>query len=54
MFKSVIELRIKVNFELDDWELIEEEVKKIDVIFDWFKVCGDDWLLIKVFFGDDE
>lgn len=52
--KSVTESRIKANFELDDWELTEEEVKKIDAIPDRFKVCGDDWLPIKVFFGDDE
>jgi glycerol 2-dehydrogenase (NADP+) len=52
--KSVSENRIKANRELDGWDLTDEEVKKIDAIPDRFKVCGDAWLPIKVFFGDDE
>lgn len=52
--KSVTEGRIKANFEVDGWELSEEEVKTIDSLPERFKVCGDDWLPVKVFFGDDE
>lgn len=52
--KSVTKSRIDSNFELDGWELTEDEIKKIDSIKERFKVCGDDWLPVKVFFGDDE
>ncbi|KAK5996734.1 Glycerol 2-dehydrogenase (NADP(+)) [Cladobotryum mycophilum] len=52
--KSVTPSRIEGNLELDGWELSEEEIRGIDGIKDRFKVCGDDWLPIKVFFGDDE
>ncbi|KAH6634935.1 Aldo/keto reductase-like protein [Chaetomium sp. MPI-SDFR-AT-0129] len=52
--KSVNAERIKANFDLDNRDLTEEEVAKIDAIPDRFKVCGDKWLPIKVFFGDDE
>lgn len=52
--KSVSEERIAKNFELDGWELTEDEVKQLDGLKDRFKVCGDAWLPIKVFFGDDE
>ncbi|KAK3323862.1 NADP-dependent oxidoreductase domain-containing protein [Cercophora scortea] len=52
--KSVTESRIEANWNLDGWSLTEEEVAKIDAIPDRFKVCGDDWIPIKVFFGDDE
>ncbi|KAK4109079.1 Aldo/keto reductase [Canariomyces notabilis] len=52
--KSVTESRIKANFDLDGWSLTDEEVAKIDAIPDRFKVCGDAWLPVKVFFGDDE
>jgi len=51
--KSVTESRIQANFDLD-FELTDDEVAKIDAIPDRFKVCGDDWLPVKVFFGDDE
>ena len=52
--KSVNKSRIEANFDLDGWELSEEEVARISAI-DWrIKVCEDDWLLAKVFFGDDE
>jgi len=46
--------RIESNFELDGWELTSEEIAKLDAIPDRMKVCGDAWLPIKVFFGDDE
>ncbi|KAH6632228.1 Aldo/keto reductase-like protein [Chaetomium tenue] len=52
--KSVNPDRVKANFDLDGWDLTDEEVAKIDGIPDRFKVCGDAWLPIKVFFGDDE
>jgi len=52
--KSVNAERIEKNFELDGWNLTDEEVKKLDGLKDRFKVCGDDWLPVKVFFGDDE
>jgi len=52
--KTVNKERIIANFQLDDWSLTEEEIKTIDALPDRFKVCGDDWLPVKVFFGDDE
>lgn len=52
--KSVTASRIQANFELDGWELTDEEIKTIDAFPERFKVCGDAWLPIKVFFGDDE
>ncbi|KAF7562645.1 hypothetical protein G7046_g1487 [Stylonectria norvegica] len=52
--KSVTPKRIQANWELDGWELSDDEVKAIDGIPDRFKVCGDKWLPIRVFFGDDE
>jgi len=52
--KSVTKSRIDSNFQLDGWELTDDEIKQIDSIKDRFKVCGDDWLPITVFFGDDE
>ncbi|KXL45864.1 hypothetical protein M433DRAFT_8638 [Acidomyces richmondensis BFW] len=52
--KSVTESRIKSNFELDGWKLSDEEMKQLSSLPDRFKVCGDAWLPVKVFFGDDE
>jgi len=52
--KSVTATRIQGNFELDGWELTAEEIKEIDSLPERFKVCGDGWLPVKVFFGDDE
>ena len=52
--KSVTDSRIEKNFELDGWDLSTEEMQKLDNLRDRFKVCGDAWLPIKVFFGDDE
>jgi len=52
--KSVNKDRIESNFELDGWSLTDEEIKKLDGIKARMKVCGDSWLPIKVFFGDDE
>ncbi|KAF9740943.1 Glycerol 2-dehydrogenase (NADP(+)) 1 [Paraphaeosphaeria minitans] len=52
--KSVTASRIQANFEVDGWELTEEEQKAISGLTERFKVCGDAWLPVKVFFGDDE
>jgi len=52
--KSVTEARIEKNFELNGWDLSTEEMQKLDNLKDRFKVCGDAWLPVKVFFGDDE
>lgn len=52
--KSVTKERIEANYDLDGWELTDEEMAKISAIPERFKVCGDGWLPIKVFFGDDE
>ena len=52
--KSVSKERIEKNFELDGWNLSAEEISEMDNMKDRFKVCGDGWLPVKVFFGDDE
>ncbi|KAH8808321.1 putative glycerol dehydrogenase Gcy1 [Xylogone sp. PMI_703] len=52
--KSVNPERIDKNFEVDGWDLTAEEMKEIDSMPERFKVCGDSWLPVKVFFGDDE
>ncbi|KAF2748129.1 aldose reductase [Sporormia fimetaria CBS 119925] len=52
--KSVTPERIESNFELDGKSLSDEEMKALDSLPDRFKVCGDAWLPVKVFFGDDE
>ncbi|KAF2401340.1 Aldo/keto reductase [Trichodelitschia bisporula] len=52
--KSVTASRIEKNYELDGWELTADEIKALDSLTGRFKVCGDAWLPIKVFFGDDE
>lgn len=52
--KSVSQARIEKNFELDGWDLSSGEMKQLDGLTDRFKVCGDGWLPIKVFHGDDE
>jgi len=52
--KSVTESRIISNFDINGIVLPEEDIKALDSLPDRFKVCGDDWLPIKVFFNDDE
>ena len=52
--KSVNKARIEGNFDINGWSLTDEEVNQLDNLKDRFKVCGDAWLPIKVFFGDDE
>ena len=51
--KSVTASRIQDNFKLD-FTLTDEEMKALSSLPDRFKVCGDAWLPVKVFFGDDE
>ncbi|KAL1859666.1 hypothetical protein VTK73DRAFT_7516 [Phialemonium thermophilum] len=52
--KSVTPSRIAANFELDGWDLTEDEMAKLSSIPTRFKVVQDGWMPIKVFFGDDE
>ncbi|RMY06407.1 hypothetical protein D0867_09708 [Hortaea werneckii] len=52
--KSVTASRIEANFQLDGWSLTDDEMKQLSSRPDRFKACGDDWLPVKVFFGDDE
>ncbi|KAJ4156003.1 hypothetical protein LMH87_001219 [Akanthomyces muscarius] len=52
--KSVTPKRIEANYDIDGWSLTDDEVKTIDGVTERFKVCNDNWLPIKVFFGDDE
>lgn len=52
--KSVNLDRVEKNFGLDGWELSSEQIAELDGLKDRFKVCGDGWLPVKVFFGDDE
>ena len=53
--KSVTQSRIESNFQgVDGWALDDDEMKALDSLPDRFKVCGDAWLPVKVFFGDDE
>jgi len=51
--KSVTKSRIEANFELDGWELTEDEMAELSNIKTRFKVCGDSWLPIKVFFNEE-
>jgi len=52
--KSVSPERVKGNFDIDGWELTEDEVKTIDSLPERFKVCDDKWCPADVFLGDDE
>jgi len=51
--KSVTKSRIEGNFQLDGWELTKEEVDELSNIKTRFKVCGDSWLPVKVFFNEE-
>ncbi|RMZ78950.1 hypothetical protein DV737_g3706, partial [Chaetothyriales sp. CBS 132003] len=51
--KSVNASRIKANFELDGWQLSPEQVNKLSSIPDRFKVCGEAWLPVRVFFNEE-
>ena len=52
--KSVNKDRIAGNFDLDGWTLTEDELQQLSSLPERFKVGGEDWLPVKVFFGDDE
>ncbi|KAL7269249.1 hypothetical protein RUND412_008098 [Rhizina undulata] len=52
--KSVNKERIVQNYDVDGWELEEGDVERLSGLKERFKVCGDAWLPIRVFFGDDE
>jgi glycerol 2-dehydrogenase (NADP+) len=52
--KSVNKARIEGNFDINGWSLTDDEINQLDNLKDRFKVCGDAWLPVKVFFGDDE
>ncbi|CEI62638.1 hypothetical protein FVEN_g5167 [Fusarium venenatum] len=52
--KSVTPSRIKSNLELGGWELTDDEMGAIDDIEERFKAVSDEFLLIRVFFRDDE
>lgn len=52
--KSVTLGRIEANFQLDGWQLNEDEMQALDGVKTRFKVVQDSWMPIKVFFGDDE
>ena len=50
--KSVTPARIEANFQLDGWELTDDEVKAVDGIssaIGEYKVCDDGWLPSPVF-----
>lgn len=48
--------RIEKNFEIDDFDLTDEDMKVIDGVQERIKVCTGAFLPagVKVFFGDDE
>lgn len=52
--KSVTKERIESNFNLDGFELTDDEFAIVSAISNRFKVCRDSWLPERVFFGDDE
>lgn len=54
--KSVTPERIEANFEIDDFDLTNEDMKVIDGVQERIKVCNGGFLPadVKVFFGDDE
>ena len=50
--KSVTPSRIESNFQIDGTSLTDDEMKQLNELPDRFKVCGDAWLPVKVFFGE--
>lgn len=52
--KSVTRARIEANIDLGRWKLTDMDMGKLSSIASRFKVAGDDWLPIKVFFDDHE
>ncbi|KAH8688658.1 glycerol dehydrogenase Gcy1 [Talaromyces proteolyticus] len=51
--KSVTSSRIKANFELDNWSLTTKQIKALSSIPNRYKVCGQSWLPVKVFFNEE-
>lgn len=47
--KSVHSSRIKENFNIDGWELSDEEVNLLAQLDTSLKTCQDDWLPGRVF-----
>lgn len=45
--------RIKANFDLDGWSLTAEQVKAVSSLPDRYKVCGQSWLPVNVFFNEE-
>jgi len=39
---------------LEGWNLTDDEMAILSAVPNRFKVAGDDWLPVRVFFGDDE
>lgn len=52
--KSVTRQRIRANIDLEGWSLTDDEMAILSAVPNRFKVAGDDWLPVRVFFGDDE
>lgn len=52
--KSVTKARIEKNYDLGSQKLTDDEMRIMSSMTERFKVCGDAWLPVKVFFGDDE
>lgn len=52
--KSVTKERIIKNFEIDGHSLTSDEMKELDSMPERFKVCGQGWLPIKIWFGEDD
>lgn len=46
--------RLRSNFDLNGWELTEDEMKQLSAVKGRFKACGDGFLPVRVFFDDDE
>jgi glycerol 2-dehydrogenase (NADP+) len=51
--KSVTASRIASNFDLDGWELTDEEINMLSSLNSRFKACSDSWLPVRVFFDDE-
>jgi glycerol 2-dehydrogenase (NADP+) len=52
--KSVTPSRIENNYDLEGWDITEDEFERITAIKTRAKVVGDSWMPIRVFLGDDE
>ncbi|TGZ81386.1 putative glycerol dehydrogenase Gcy1 [Ascodesmis nigricans] len=52
--KSADPGRVRENWGMDGWELREEDMRAMVGIKERRRVCGDAWLPVRVFLGDDE